>query len=550
MRKDITQSGTDKSSFNETGIADTLFNMLNNLDAAIRRKAPERKIYGNIYSGKGRMQILSYISAIREFSTKYPIRTICEIGFAGGHSATLFLLSTTSANYTGFDMWDQSVYEDTAIDWVRKQFHLRQITLIKGDSTKTVPQFKGTCDLIHIDGAHHAHFPQTDMKNMARVASENNLLLMDDCSKSWPAVLKGVDYLKKNDLLHDIKMNVPEGWIYRGAQKGWCIGSYKVKAKYSVSELPKSITFLDKTFCTPAWHGEHCDIHSPKMCSEWNDECYYSNTTGTLSVSCERWHGAQSVEQITWDRRETATDRNEAHAKSFGYYKSLPENLGNMIEIGAGPFTQSQTILQDKTASSITLIEPMAFHYMTHVKKCFYKNGAFKNLPTTLLAIPAEEINNTRKFDSLVMINVIEHVYDALSILNSAINLIKENGLFIWHERLWDNYRGMATPPGNDREFQLHPIRIKTVIAKHIISMFEEVYVSWDTEELRRLKNQGVYFIGRRRNMAAKTNIPQHMPCFEQNKGKQTVIVFVSNDNSSLAENLLKGLMTPLILKQ
>ncbi|CAC5419928.1 EXT2 [Mytilus coruscus] len=277
------------------------------------------------------------------------------------------------------------------------------------------------------------------------------------------------------------------------------------------------------------------------MCSAWSDACYYSNITGTLSVSCERWHGAQSVEQITWDRREIATDRNEAHAKSFDYYKSLPQNLGHMIEIGAGPFTQSQTILQDKTtATSITLIEPMAFHYITHVKKCFYKNGTFKNLPTTLLSIPAEELNNTRKFDSLVMINVIEHVYDALSILNSAINLIKENGLFIWHERLWDNYRGVATPPGNDREFQLHPIRIKTVIAKHIMSMFEEVYVSWDTEELRRLKNQGVYFIGRRRNMATKTNIPQHPPCFEQNKGKQTVIVFVSNANSSLITNLLE----------
>ncbi|CAC5419927.1 unnamed protein product [Mytilus coruscus] len=205
MSKDITQNERNKWSFNETGIADTLFNLLNDLDAAIRKKAPERKIYGNIYSGKGRMQILSYISAVKEFSKKHPIRTVCEIGFAGGHSATLFLLSTTSANYTGFDMWDQSVYENTAIDWVRKQFNRRHITLIKGDSTKTVPQFKGTCDLIHIDGAHHAHFPQTDMKNMARVASENNLLLMDDCSKSWPAVLKGVDYLKKNDFYMTLK---------------------------------------------------------------------------------------------------------------------------------------------------------------------------------------------------------------------------------------------------------------------------------------------------------------------------------------------------------
>ncbi|VDI14797.1 Hypothetical predicted protein [Mytilus galloprovincialis] len=522
---------------------DSLYKLLDELDVTIRRKSPESKIYGNIYNGKGKIQVESYISAIKEFSKKYPIRTICEIGFAGGHSATLFLHSTDSASYTAFDMWDRAEYEDSAIAWIRKRFSDRQISLVKGDSTKTVPQFAGKCDLIHVDGAHHAHFPKTDMKNMARVASVNNLLLLDDCSKSWPAVLKGVDYLKNNDLVHDIEMHVPEGWIYRGAQKGWCIGSYKVKAQTintsPVYDLPKSISFLDKTFCRPPWHGDTCAVNDNKQCSQWSDECFYSKVTGTLSVSCERWHGAQSVEQVTWDQRETATDRNEAHAKSFNFYQSLPDNLGDIIEIGAGPFTQSQTILKDKNATSITLVEPMAFHYMTHVKRCFYKNGSFMNLPTTLLSMPAEELNNTRKFDSLVMINVIEHVYDALSILNSAINLIKENGLFIWHERLWDNYRGVATPPGNDREFQLHPIRIKTVIAKHIMSMFEEVYASWDTEELRRLKNQGVYFIGRRRNMVAKTVIPQHPACFERSKGKQTVIFFVSNMNSTFLQSQL-----------
>ncbi|CAC5416572.1 unnamed protein product [Mytilus coruscus] len=427
-------------------------------------------------------------------------------------------------------MWDQPVYENTAIEWVRQQFKNRQITLIKGDSAKTVPQFQGKCDIIHIDGAHHTYSPKMDMKNMARVASINNLLLMDDCSKSWPAVLKGVEYLKTNNLLDNLKMHVPEGWIYRGAQKGWCIGSYKVKNQ--AKHIPKSFTFLDKTFCTPSWHGHNCEVYSSKACSKLSDECFYSNVTGTLSVSCERWHGAQSVEQITWDKRVTSTDRNEAHAKSFNYYQSLPQHLGNIIEIGAGPFTQAQTIVHGKTATSITLIEPMAFHYMTNVKRCFYKNGTFGNLPTTILSIPAEELSNIRKFDTLIMINVIEHVYDAISILNSAINLIKENGLFIWHERLWDDYLGVASSV-NDREFQLHPVHIKYVIAKLVMSMFDENYISWDTEELRRLKNQGVYFIGRKRNIVAKIKVPQHPPCFEGGHGTQSVIFFLSNTNST-----------------
>ncbi|CAC5416561.1 EXTL3 [Mytilus coruscus] len=116
----------------------------------------------------------------------------------------------------------------------KKQFNNRQITHIKGNSTKTVPRFEGKCDIIHINGALHAHFPETDMKNMARVASDDNLLLVDDCSKSWPAVLKGVDYLKKTDLLNNIPMHVPEGWIYRGAQKGRFIGSYNTGGRQTI----------------------------------------------------------------------------------------------------------------------------------------------------------------------------------------------------------------------------------------------------------------------------------------------------------------------------
>ncbi|CAC5416569.1 unnamed protein product [Mytilus coruscus] len=341
------------------------------------------------------------------------------------------------------------------------------------------------------------------MKNMARVASINNLLLVDDCSKSWPAVLKGVDYLKKNDLLNNIQMHGPEGWIYRGAQKRWCIGSYNVK--YQADPIPRSFT----------------------------------NVTGTLSVPCKRRHGAQSIEQITWDKRVTSTDRNDAHVKSFNYYKSLPPNLGNIIEIGAGSFTQAHTIVEGKTATSITLIEPMAFHYMTNVKRCFYKNGSFGSLPTTILSIPAEELSNTRKFDTLIMINVIEHVYDAISIFNAAINLIKENCIFIWHERLCNNYRGVVNSE-HVREFQLHPIRIKQVIAKQVLSMFDENYISWDTEELRRLQNHGVYFIGHRRNMVSKTFIPQHPPCFEQIGGRQTIIFFVSYENATFIQDQLK----------
>ena len=85
------------------------------------------------------------------------------------------------------------------------RFPTRDIKLIKGDSTKTVLQnaqeLSDKCDLIHVDGAHHADYPKTDLINMAALAAKHNLLFIDDCTESWPAVLLGVDYITDNNMV-------------------------------------------------------------------------------------------------------------------------------------------------------------------------------------------------------------------------------------------------------------------------------------------------------------------------------------------------------------
>ena len=209
-----------------------LFNMLKDLDTTISKHATEKQVYGNVFSGNAHEQVISYSKHVKDFVKKSGANHICEIGFAGGHSATTLLSATkhTGAKYTAFDIWDREFYENTALKWVKEHFPLRDINIIKGDSTKTVPNTAPlNCDIIHVDGAHHAHYPKTDYINMQRHASANNLLLIDDCTDSWKAVMEGVNYATVKHIFKEKpKKFVPKGWTHRGKKKGWCIGSYSV----------------------------------------------------------------------------------------------------------------------------------------------------------------------------------------------------------------------------------------------------------------------------------------------------------------------------------
>lgn len=110
-----------------------------------------------------------------------------------------------------------------------------------------------------------------------------------------------------------------------------------------------------------------------------HDYCaFYEPAYGIVSVDERRWHASQQWEAALWAGSPAGqtTDRNEHHARLFGGYRALPDALGRVVELGSGPYTQLQTILRaDSSATSITLVDPLAEHYMTHTKGCTYKSG-------------------------------------------------------------------------------------------------------------------------------------------------------------------------------
>lgn len=122
------------------------------------------------------------------------VKSICEIGFNGGHSALNWLVANPHANVTMFDIFKYP-YSSRAEQHLLQQAHLRpqRFQVLKGDSVSVVralhtsqPQFK--CDIISIDGAHDFKTATKDLMNMWHLARKPfNILLIDDtnCDSGW-----------------------------------------------------------------------------------------------------------------------------------------------------------------------------------------------------------------------------------------------------------------------------------------------------------------------------------------------------------------------------
>lgn len=116
------------------------------------------------------------------FVNNFTVKNILEIGFNAGHSSELFL-SHSLANVVSFDL-NQRPCVDIAKEYIDTKFPLRH-TLIKGDSTKTIPEyFKNnknmTFDIIFIDGGHSYDVAYADICNCKLVSHTNTIIIMDD----------------------------------------------------------------------------------------------------------------------------------------------------------------------------------------------------------------------------------------------------------------------------------------------------------------------------------------------------------------------------------
>lgn len=236
------------------------------------------------------------------------------------------------------------------------------------------------------------------------------------------------------------------------------------------------------------WIGSTVDVRSgeeaKKALERVSDKQYWNDENGISSVSQERWEIAQLYEKECWLKHgstETA-DRNDEHYRNFGEYNSLKSNLGRVVEIGCGPFTQLETILTraNKIAECITLVDPLLESYLTH-RNCSYANSRLAGFPVYRMdAIPAEKFDGDNDYDTVISINVLDHVQDANLVLDVLYRSLKNDGVIVFHDRSWDHIDiNIIYDAG-------HPIRLKKTVLDRFKSKFETLYSNLD------------YFIGRK----------------------------------------------------
>jgi len=233
----------------------------------------------------------------------------------------------------------------------------------------------------------------------------------------------------------------------------------------------------------PIWIGSPVDVRRGQDATDAlraeSDAKYWNDTNGIVKVDDERWKKAQAYELATWlqHARDASSDRDTEHAALFNDYHVLPDNLGDILEVGCGPFTQTRFILsKGHTARSITLADPLIEHYKHH------PNCAYWNLRPSprLVPLPAENLRRLEEFDTIICINVLEHVRDVAAVLRNIKLALRPGGLIIMGERTYDDLN-------IDNLYDVgHPIRVKSVVLNEFKSGMEILY-----------ENDG-YFIAKR----------------------------------------------------
>lgn len=169
-----------------------------------------------------------------------------------------------------------------------------------------------------------------------------------------------------------------------------------------------------------------------------------------LKVPKERWQAAQDWERQVWlnenasplrqmirswlakvgVRNFTGDDWNDWWFEKFDHYRAVPSQLDNVIELGCGPYTNVRRICASRNVRHMVCSDPLVKHYIRF--KGRWLSEAWQCGDVLIDDHPAEVCPYaTNYFDLTVMINVLDHVQDALLCLDQAMRITKPGGLLI-----------------------------------------------------------------------------------------------------------------------
>ena len=173
-----------------------------------------------------------------------------------------------------------------------------------------------------------------------------------------------------------------------------------------------------------------------KLLSTTNDKCFLQNGQ-IIEVSINRWNEAQSYEEKTWmiNGISENDDRNYEHLIRFDNYSSINfKNFTSFIELGCGPFTNTRLIIDRISINcDIYLLDPLIDIYKNH-PNCTYKNNILSNKKVNTIKSSIEILEENKRYDCVLMNNVLEHCYNIDIIFDKILKIINNNGFLIFSD--------------------------------------------------------------------------------------------------------------------
>ena len=309
---------------------------------------------------------------------------------------------------------------------------------------------------------------------------------------------------------------------------------------------PNEVCFLGKCFCLPGWSGAQCrvplrhgkingalcptfsslehvqrtrpwDFPSDQCAVKFNDprscaiHCFWQEDAGIVQVGSGVWEDVSAAEEA--HHRAADSGRNDVFSlpesqtrfgefsHAFGGFKALPQDLGVFIEIGVGVYSQLINVMRNRPDLSISQVyfaEPNIFRYLSHLD-CTYRDGTFLGRRVHLLSVPVEELPSTDYFDTLLVINVLEHTRNAFTYLTSIHKALKPGCLLIFSERYFEDPDEMSADVLGPAT--LLPVRARKAVLLWFLRLFEVIEVrdfQTPESEARNHMERGYHFIGRK----------------------------------------------------